>query len=384
MSDILFRTGNDVQPAHPSWYRGESCNFNPTKNALRDAGGLDEYILKGWLPPRPFITREMPVTAFGSCFAQNVSRWLMRQQYATGDRLGWTSGATDLNIYDSHVIRFGEGMVNTFALRQQFEWALEGKRFSEDLWFGSKGELASYSEAARVSTGELFAKSDVFVITLGLSEVWCNKQTGEVFWRAIPRDRFDPAVHGFRVSSVAENLDNLQAIHRIIRRVRPSATIVITLSPVPLVATFRPVSCLTASTVSKAILRVAVDELMRSHHEDERLHYWPSYEIVKEYCSDPYVEDNRHPRPEIIDAIMRTFAQHYLVDPYSDEQMASLVSGAKALFAQIGGIADAAAERLIELGLFDRQSLAQVPPRILQTVVQDLEVARRIHRVALQ
>jgi hypothetical protein len=275
-------------------------------------------------------------------------------------------------------------MVNTFALRQQFEWALEGKRFSEDLWFGSRGELAGYSEAARVSTGELFAQSDVFIITLGLSEVWCNKQTGEVFWRAIPRDRFDPAVHGFRVSSVAENLDNLQAIHRIIRRVRPSATIVITLSPVPLVATFRPVSCLTASTVSKAILRVAVDELMRSHHDDERLYYWPSYEIVKEYCSDPYLEDNRHPRPEIIDAIMRTFAQHYLVDPHSTEAMASLVSGARALFAQIGGVPDAAAERLIELGLFDRGSLAEVPPQILQTIVQDAEAARRLRQAAIQ
>jgi hypothetical protein len=384
MSNILFRTGNDVQPAHPSWYRGETCNFNPTKNALRDAGGLDEYVLKGWLPPRPFITRDMPVTAFGSCFAQNVSRWLMRQQYATGDRLGWTSGATDLNIYDSHVIRFGEGMVNTFALRQQFEWALDGRAFSEELWFGSKGELAGYSEAARISTGDLFAKSDVFIITLGLSEVWCNKQTGDVFWRAIPRDRFDPDRHGFRVSSVAENFDNLQAIHRIIRRVRPSATIVITLSPVPLVATFRPVSCLTASSVSKAILRVAVDELMRAHQQDQRLYYWPSYEIVKEYCSDPYLEDNRHPRPEIIDTIMRTFARHYLVDPYSDGQMHSLVTGARALFARIGGIADAAADRLIELGLFDRRSLAEVPLPILETIVQDGVTARRIRGIATQ
>jgi hypothetical protein len=83
-SDIMFRTGSDTQPAHPSWYRGETCNFNPTKNALREDGGLDEFVLKGWLPPEPFITRRMPVTAFGSCFAQNVSRWLMRQQYTTG------------------------------------------------------------------------------------------------------------------------------------------------------------------------------------------------------------------------------------------------------------------------------------------------------------
>jgi hypothetical protein len=81
------------------------------------------------------------------------------------------------------------------------------------------------------------------------------------------------------------------------------------------------VSCLTANSVSKAILRVAVDELLRAHPDDERLFYWPSYEIVKEYAEDPYLDDNRHPRAEIIDLIMRTFATHYLVDPRSSQEM---------------------------------------------------------------
>ena len=382
--DIMFRTGKDVQPAHPSWYRGENCNFNPTKNALRDEGGMEEFILKGWLPAHPFITREMRITAFGSCFAKHLSQWLMRQQYSTGERLAAVKHATDLNIYNSHVIRFGEGIVNTFALRQQFEWALEGRQFSEELWFGSQGELASYSEAARAGTTELFIGSDVFIITLGLSEVWCNKQTGEVFWRAIPRDRFNPDVHGFRVSTVAENVENLEAIHAIIRKHRPSATIVITLSPVPLVATFRPVSCLTANSVSKAILRVAVDELIRAHGADSRLFYWPSYEIVKEYSVDPYLDDNRHPRPETIDLIMRTFAKHYLVDPYSDEQMQAMVSNARSLFSRIDGLAATVREGLIELGVLDYKSLAEVPEQVLEIMTGDPESAGRIHQDVIE
>jgi hypothetical protein len=68
--------------------------------------------------------------------------------------------------------------------------------------------------------------------------VWCNKLSGDVFWRAIPIERFNPAVHGFRVTTVAENYDNLERIRAIIRRHRPTAAIVITLSPIPLVATF--------------------------------------------------------------------------------------------------------------------------------------------------
>lgn len=384
MSRFLFRTGNDVQPAHSSWYRGESCNFNPTKAALQAPGGLADYLLKGWLPRAPFISRDMPITAFGSCFAENVSRWLMRQQFTTGDRLAWAAGSTDLNIHQSHVVRFGEGMVNTFALRQQFEWALEGKQFAEDLWYGSRGELAGYNESARTSTGTLFARSAVFIITLGLSEVWCNKQTGEVFWRAIPREQFDPAVHGFRVSTVAENYDNLCAVRRLIRSIHPTAAIIFTLSPVPLVGTFRPVSCITASSVSKAILRVAVDEVMRAHSDDPHLFYWPSYEIVKDYCPDPYLDDNRHPRPEVIDLIMRTFASHYLLDPYADEQIARIAEEGRHWLRSLGDIPEDAVARLAERGLYGRQSLAGVPEAILQAIVQNADAARRIRQAVVQ
>src|SRR5205085_6394217 len=50
-------------------------------------------------------------------------------------------------------------------------------------------------------------------------------------------------------------------------------------SPVPLMATFRDISCLPADTVSKAVLRVALDRLMDAGHEG--VYYWPSFEIVR-------------------------------------------------------------------------------------------------------
>ena len=132
---------------------------------------------------------------------------------------------------------------------------------------------------------------------------------------------------------------------------------------VPLAATFRGVSCVTANAASKAILRVAVDELMREEEEEEqqqqqqgggmgggggagpagegtapppprplpnpsplaagegtasstpeegeegeegegtcagRIFYWPAYEMVKEGFSEAYLEDGRHPKPEVV------------------------------------------------------------------------------------
>ena len=50
-----------------------------------------------------------------------------------------------------------------------------------------------------------------------------------------------------------------------------------------------------------------------AHPGDRRLFYFPSYEIVKDYFSDPYRGDNRHVKTKIIDTIMENFARFYLV-----------------------------------------------------------------------
>jgi hypothetical protein len=84
---------------------------------------------------------------------------------------------------------------------------------------------------------------------------------------------------------------------------------VLTLSPVPLMATFRPISCITASSVSKAILRVAIDLAMNL--EKEGVYYFPSYEMVTAGFADPYRDDNRHPREEIVERVMAVFERRY-------------------------------------------------------------------------
>ena len=106
-----------------------------------------------------------------------------------------------------------------------------------------------------------------------------------------------------------ENYENLVAIYNCIRRLRPEAPIVFTLSPIPLMATFRPVSCLTANSVSKATLRVAIDLFMRD--APAGAFYFPSYEIVGEIFHEPRLEDNRHLKPEVIATVMDAFARHY-------------------------------------------------------------------------
>ena len=302
---LLIELGNDRFREGWEWYRGEHVNYMPTRTNLFEREAIDKYVLQGWCPPKPFIAKADRITAFGSCFAANVSAYLAER--------GYNIFSQDSASAAAYVIRCGEGMVNTFAVAQQFQWAYGEKEFDESLWYDKSGAEASYDQQIRERTRQIFDGTDIFIITLGLSEVWYNKATAEVFWRAIPRSKFDAARHGFKVSTVAENRENLETIYRIIRANRPNASVIFTLSPVPLTATFRPVSCITANTVSKSVLRVALDEFLRAHADEPGLFYFPSFEITKEYFRDPYRGDNRHVRTDVIKQIMRSFAKHYLI-----------------------------------------------------------------------
>ncbi len=300
---LIYRQGIEVKKASGTWYRGKGANFIATKANLKEKNAIEQYILKGWIPNKPFINKADAITTFGSCFAAHITNFLKDHGYNV---------AGSKKKENSYIIRCGEGMVNTFAILQQFEWAYENKQFSENLWFDSKGLMQEYLSDVKESTKKNFLDTKVFIITLGLSEIWYNKKNGDAFWRAIPREKFDPECHGFKVSSVEENKRNLEKIFKLIRTHRKDATIIFTLSPVPLVATFRDKSCITANSVSKAILRAAVDEFLRYHEQDKKLFYFPSYELVNHFFDNPYENDNRHIKPNVVKQLMDLFAKYYL------------------------------------------------------------------------
>lgn len=300
LQEIVVKMGDHNQRFHGTWYRGSTINYIPTKMNFAEEDAAERYVLKGWLPPAPLIDKTSVVTAFGSCFAQNISDWLLREGYNV---LG-----KKLNL-QSHIIRFGDGIVNTFSIREQLEWAFENKSLVDGLWFGEHKEIVTPDDSVRQTTADLLRQTSTLIITLGLSEIWYDKQSGRAFWRAIPASMFDEEHHGFRLTTVEENRENLRAICDLVKKHVPDCNVIFTLSPIPLMATFRPVSCITANSVSKAILRVALDELMQRNIEN--VYYFPSYELVKEVFADPYLKDNRHVKPELIEMIMKIFGRNY-------------------------------------------------------------------------
>jgi len=287
--------------AIPYFNRGPEANFWPSKENLQEEDALFRYVLYGWIPEKPFITKSSIITAFGSCFAEYIITHLKNQGF-------------NLNKLDKepYVVRYAAEIVNTYTIAQQFEWSWNDKEFSDKLWHTREKKPLEYSKSMREATKKQFDKTDVFIITVGLSEIWYNKQTNEVYWKTPVKDSFDPNKHGFRIVSYQENVDNLNIIVKLIKKHRPKSSIVFTVSPIPLIATFRTVSCITANCVSKSILRASVDNIVTSYGKENNVYYWPAYEIIKEYVENPFGEPV-HPKQDIIEMIMRSFVKYYVI-----------------------------------------------------------------------
>jgi hypothetical protein len=275
------------------WYRGEKMVFHPDKESLLELDDVFTNFIGSDILKEIKIDHDTNLTTFGSCFAAHISEWFSRKYPKKTET-------------ETYVIRFNEGFVNTFSVLQQFEWALDNKIPKSGLWFDDKGEVLEYDEKIRLKTKEVFTKTDLFVITLGLSEVWYDDETQEVFWRAVPRKHFDSNKHKFRLSKVDENFENLKKICDTIGNSNPNAKIIFTLSPVPLIASFRDSPIIQSNCISKSILRVSIDRLI-SEYKNNKVYYWPSFEIINTLFKDPNLNDCRHIKKEILDFNMALF-----------------------------------------------------------------------------
>ncbi|TMG11273.1 MAG: hypothetical protein E6I00_10585 [Chloroflexi bacterium] len=97
------------------------------------------------------------------------------------------------------------------------------------------------------------------------------------------------------------------------RHGHPDVEILVTVSPVPLDATFTGTDIVMATTYSKSLLRSAAGEWSQSKRN---VHYFPSYEIVMNSARDrAWFMDGRHVRQDMVAHIMQTFANAYAPHP---------------------------------------------------------------------
>lgn len=311
-----------------TWYKGDHCHRFPQNRPVNA-----EDVLRGWLPPCKLIKRDTKVLAFGSCFAEYFIKFLS----ACGYNRWQLQSEQDPLCDEILLLALGQTFENIFVILQQFRWAFGEFTPQSMLWFTKDKQYFEATEARREKIRRSFEQVDVFVITLGLSEIWFDRVSNEPMWRSIPSRLYEPERHAFRRATVAETIAAFYELDRLIDEFLPGKHYIFTLSPIPLIATFRDQSPITANQVSKAILRVALDEFNcdPAIQTKSRYHYFPSYELVFHLFDHPFLPDNRHIRPEVASRILDIFRASYTDLPVAERHIPDGDGHVAALEAQV-------------------------------------------------
>ena len=290
--------------------------------------------------PKFMISRTDRVATAGSCFAQHIARHLSRGgfNYFVTERAHpcVPAGVAADFGYGLFTARYGNIYISR-QLLQLIQRAYGIFTPVDDVWVRDDGrridpfrpqiqpngfvceaeyraDRAQHLAAVRRAIEEL----DVLVFTLGLTEVWVSREDGAAYplCPGVAGGVFAESRHIFVNLKVSDVVADLNAALAIIRSKNPQARFILTVSPVPLIATATGQNVLVSTTYSKSVLRVACEEVATDYGN---VTYFPSYEIITgNYNRGRYfAPDLRSVTEEGVAHVMRLFMQHYAGD--SDE-----------------------------------------------------------------
>jgi hypothetical protein len=271
----------------------------------------------------------------GSCFASNVRRYLEAAGLTyTSAELPHPAWPEDVEApyYEAFSARYGN-VYTARQMRQLIERAVGSFTPREDHWLvdgsyvdpfrpGLQNRASSLAEHRAVTRQHLDAvrsalsTSTVLIFTLGLTEAWISADDGAVFpvCPGTVAGVFDPERHRFHNFTADEVTVDLVRMIELARAVNPRLKVILTVSPVPLVATATDQHVLVATTYSKSVLRVAADHASRLVQD---VSYFPAYELVTgpQAAGTAFEPDLRTVREEVIAMVMSAFFDAYFDEP---------------------------------------------------------------------
>ena len=316
MSDHPYRT----LPAKAFWRKSVAGV------AMADVDPVGRFDLK--IGPRT------KVATAGSCFAQHIARHLRAAGFnyyviEPGHPI-LPEAVREKNNYGTFSARYGN-IYTARQLRQLLDRAYGRFTPGEPAWIDADGtvrdpfrpavqpgnfvsidEMEADRRQHLAAVRTMFERLNVFVFTLGLTECWVSKADGAVFplCPGVEGGSFDPDRYVFHNQPVTEVIDDMQYVLSELKTVNPSAQVVLTVSPVPLMATAAPgAHVLTATTYSKAVLRVAAQALTEAN---DNVHYFPSFEIITGAYNrgSYYADDLRNVTEHGVSHVMRLFLKY--------------------------------------------------------------------------
>lgn len=268
------------------------------------------------------------VFTIGSCFARNIERHLVRLGYKVPAREYVPAELIGQQL---------DGFMNKFtpqSMLNEIRWALNPNQAPapESAFLDQKdgtvldGQLMSKinvpheralerrSEITSVFRG--IADCRVVIITLGLVEAWYDKVNDLYLNRSLPEynsekepDRFEFHVLSFdELYKATKELMDL-----ILEKGHPETRIILTVSPVPLTATFTQNDVLSSNMYSKSVLRAVAEHIVT---EFDAIDYFPSYEsVMLSDRNSTWQDDLIHVRDEVVGVNVGRMAEAYAPSP---------------------------------------------------------------------
>jgi hypothetical protein len=299
-------------------------------NNKKDISSASSRILENYLPldiNTSFNFKiEDSIFTMGSCFARRLENTL----YKRGSNVPIVKGMIENKDIFENSTSFNK--YNTYSMLYELEWALGKKKYNtEDSLIEVENDkfmdlqlvpgdfnpntfekVLSRKEKVFSLTREII-NAKVITLTLGLIEVWFDKETQrylnvtpDIKFAKRNKDRFE-----LRILSVDENIDNLNKIYELIKEYNSNFNMIVTVSPVPLLTTFGKNDIIIMNTLSKSTL-VCTAHLFSQQYDN--VDYFPSYEIATLSKKKLMWEnDIRHISADGAEFIIKTFLDNYLL-----------------------------------------------------------------------
>ncbi len=252
-----------------------------------------------WTPKNP-VKPESKIATLGSCFAARMG------QAITSNGFNWFNAEPGPGMlsapirrqYNYDIFSARTGNIYSIAMfHQWFNWALSNVDVPSEVWqnkerfydpfrphiepegFVSAAELETSRRVTLEAIRKIVAKADVLILTLGLTETWIHKELTYAFamFPGVIENCFDESLHVFANDSFVRQKNLLHRVVTLLHQHNPDLHIVISLSPVPLIATATGQHVLVSNTSSKSVLRSVAGEVASEH---SYVDYFPSYEII--------------------------------------------------------------------------------------------------------
>lgn len=238
---------------------------------------------------------------FGSCFAQHFGREVRARGLTWVDAEPAPALTPPDVLRDFHYGVFSARTANIYTGAQFAVWAdlardpescesielwPEGDRWRDCLrpliepdGFASADEARAMLRQTARAFRAAVETADVLVFTMGLTEGWEHRDTGQVYalCPGTQAGQFDPDQHVFRNYDYLATRASLERALESLWTINPNLRVLLTVSPVPLVATASGSHVLEAVGYSKATLRAVAGDLAKAFSDVD---YFPSYEII--------------------------------------------------------------------------------------------------------